>query len=166
MQNQLKKLQGLVFQLQVILEYRKNPKGLNNREKLYYMAMAFIGKDASPNDIAPDELACAETVNEIHKNCFGFQIGGGVSTYRMYQALKYSPYFTMVTTPLRGDVIISPTGYGNGSIPGHVGIVGDNDVILSNDSKTGNFDTKHTIETWRSRYQQLGGFPIFFFRRI
>lgn len=162
----LQRLQALYFQLQVLLEYRKNPEGLNNREKLYYKALSYLGKDASPNDVAPDELGCAESVNDIHKACFGFPIGGDVSTYRMYQALMNSPFFTFVTSPLRGDVIISPTGWGNGSIPGHCGIMGDNGVIYSNNSKTGNFDSHHTLETWKARYQQIGNFPIMFFRRI
>ena len=36
-----------------------------NRIRLYEAARSFIGTDASPNDLAPDELGCAETVNEI-----------------------------------------------------------------------------------------------------
>ena len=42
-----------------------------NRIRLYEAARSFIGTDASPNDLAPDELGCAETVNEIIRRAFG-----------------------------------------------------------------------------------------------
>ena len=41
----------------------------------------------------------------------------------------------------------------------------ENGVIMSNASSTGLFDTKYNLETWRARYQQLGGFPVLFFRK-
>lgn len=166
MQALIQQLQALVFQLRIQLALIEKPQGMNNREKLYFKAKEFIGVDASPADTVPDEVACAESVNAIHKACFGFPIGGDVSTYRLYAALKNSPFFTIVITPLRGDVVLSPTGYGNGTIPGHVGYLGDNDIIYSNDSGTGLFSTKYSLTDWRQRYQQKGGFPVLFFRRV
>ena len=103
--------------------------------KLYLTAISCLGIDASPNDVAPDEYGCAETVNAIHKKAFGFEIGGTVSTSRMYEALKASRFFTRVDMPKTGDVIISPTGYGNGNLTnGHVGIVGQDQRVMSNSS--------------------------------
>lgn len=159
-------IQSLQLKLAVLLSFRDAPQGINNREKLYYAAKACLGRDASPNDIAPDEAGCAESVNDVHTYAFGFPIGGDISTYRLYGALVKSRLFAPVTTPLRGDVVISPTGYGNGSIPGHCGIYGDNDIIYSNDSATGLFSTKYSITDWRARYQQRGGIPVYFFRRV
>lgn len=166
MQELIRQLQALVFQLRIQLALQEQPQGLNNREKLYFAAKAALGTDASPADTVPDEVACAESVNQIHKNCFGFPIGGDASTYRLYDALMKSPLFTIVTTPMRGDIVISPTGYGNGTIPGHVGICLDNDIIGSNDSGTGLFSTKYSLTDWRQRYQQKGGFPVIYFRRV
>ena len=139
----------------------------NNRLIFYNAALNALGTDASPNDIVPDELGCAETVNEIHKKAFGVPIGGDVSTYRMYAALQASPYFKRVKEPLEGDVIISPTGYGNIRImTGHVGIVGELTKIMNNDSITGKFIQKYTLKTWKERWQDKGGYPIHFYRRV
>lgn len=140
---------------------------LTNREVLLICAQQHLGSDASPNDVAPDEYACAETVNDIHQYAFGFQIGGTVSTALLYSALNVSKYFTRVDNPLPGDIIISPTGYGNGVLPnGHVGIVGPGNTIMSNTSANGKFLSNYTLSTWSVRYKQTGGYPVIFFRRV
>ena len=167
MQALIQQLQALVFQLRIQLALQEQPQGMNNREKLFFAAQSFIGRDASPNDIAPDEYGCAESVNACHTSAFGFPIGGDVSTYRMYSKLKGNPLFVMVDSPLRGDIVIAPSGYGNGKLSaGHVCIAGDNGVLMSNNSDTGLFDTKYTMESFKNRYQQLGGYPIYVFRRV
>lgn len=136
-------------------------------EILYKTALSYLGTDASPSDIAPDELGCAESVNCVHKKAFGKEIGGDVSTYRLYGALKAHPLFKKVDVPARGDIIISPTGFGKGSIPnGHTGIVGEAGTIMSNESRSGKFEKNFTIETWRARYEKLGKYPVHFFRRM
>ena len=149
----------------LLTDYFREPD-FSNRGQLYLAAIAAIGRDASPNDVAPDELGCAETVNAIHENAFGYQIGGDVSTYRMYRALKRHPRFYEVETPLPGDVIISPTGYGNGSMVGHVGIVGKDNIIMSNSSATGTWEENYTIDEWIERYKNQGGLPVKFYRRF
>lgn len=141
---------------------------LSPREILYKTALSFLGTDASPNDLAPDDLACAETVNEIHKKAFGIHIDEpGLSTTSLYAAMKHlTSMFQSVPDPLPGDIIISPTGYGNGNLAhGHVGIMSKY-RIFSNNSATGNLTEYYTLETWRDRYQKLGGFPVLFFRRV
>lgn len=141
---------------------------LSNRQKLFLCAKSFIGVDASPSDVAPDELGCAESVNAIHRKQFGSPIGGDVSTYRLYEALKKHPHFKQTSEALPGDIVISPTGFGgkNGITNGHAGIVGENGKIMSNESKSGNFQENYTMETWRERYGKLGGYPVLFFRRV
>lgn len=139
------------------------------RGRLYITAVSYLGTDASPNDIAPDELGCAETINAIHKKCFGFEIGGDVSTYRMYPVLLKSRFFIKVDSPLEGDIIISPTGYKlqySTLRNGHAGIMGKEGIIMSNDSFTGLFSENYTLETWKARYVIAGGYPMVFFRRI
>ncbi len=140
---------------------------LNSRTKIYQAALASIGTDASPNDVAPDELGCAETVNDIVTKALGYPAGGDVSTNRMYQALLKNPKFIKVDQALPGDIIISPTGYGNGGLSnGHVGIFGENETIMSNDSSTGKFESNYTIKTWIARYRNKGGYPIVYFRAV
>lgn len=140
---------------------------ITNREKLYEKAYSLLGFDVTPEDTTPDYVACAETVNKIHKLVFGDEIGGKTSTYDMFPILKERKDFRQVTTPLEGDIIISPTGYGNGKLSsGHVGIMGKGSIIMSNASSTGLFDTKYNLETWKARYKELGGFPVCFFRKL
>lgn len=139
----------------------------NNRLILFATAVKCLGTDASPNDLAPDEVGCAETVNAIHKKAFGFEIGGKLSTYQMYSALQKSKYFIKVDQPLEGDIVISPTGYGNGNLKnGHVGIKGEYDKIMSNASATGTFEENYTMKSWKERYVDKGGYPMHFFRRV
>lgn len=136
-------------------------------ERLYYVAKAWLGKDASPADEAPDEYGCAETINNVVFTAFGDYAGGDVSTYRMYRSIRYNKKFAEVKKPLKGDIILSPTGYGNGRIKnGHVGIVGDDNKIMSNSSNNGLFEDKYTMTTWHERYQTRGGYPVRFYRRI
>lgn len=137
------------------------------RELLYQTAVESLGKDASPNDAAPDEYGCAETVNAIHKKAFGDPIGGDVSTLRMYKCLQTRFDFKQVQDPQRGDIIISPTGSGGTKeVPnGHVGIMADNGVIMSNSSANGLFLKNYTLASWRNRYEKAG-YPVLFFRKV
>ena len=159
-------MNNLLRIIYLLTDYLKKPDA-SNRSKVYIAAVSCLGTDASPNDIAPDEVGCAETVNAIHKKAFGYEIGGGVSTNQLYKALISHSKFIGVDSPLEGDVIISPTGYGNGKLTnGHTGVMGKNGVIMSNDSSTGLFKENFTLESWRSYYGSRGGYPVKFFRRI
>ena len=142
---------------------------LSPREILYATTVSCFNTDASPADRAPDELACAETVNEIHRRAFGVSIDEpGVSTTKLYHALiALKSMFVEVSVPLPGDIIISPTGYGGTRQirHGHVGIVGENGEIYSNDSDTGKLLKKWTIDRWFDHYKNAGGYRVVFFRR-
>lgn len=137
-------------------------------EKLHRTALMNLGRDASPSDVAPDELGCAETVNAINQQAFGDVIGGDVSTYRMQIALRSHNKFVRVDTPRPGDLIISPTGFAQVRRPkiknGHVGIYSYGNTILSNDSfNNGKFLPNYQIQKWRERYKE---YPVYFYRRI
>lgn len=121
-----------------------------NREKLYDTAYSFLGRDASPKDLAPDDLGCAESVNAVYKAAFGREIGGDLSTLRMYSALLNSLDFIKVDAPLYGDMIISPTTYAKVPV-GHVGIVGKWQ-IMSNNSNNGKWEAHYTLDSWKLRY--------------
>jgi len=98
----------------------------NNRLILFATAVKALGTDASPNDVAPDEYACAETVWDILAMAFPLNVGFPftVSTNQLYKFLKNCSQYIQVDNPLEGDIIISPTGYGNGVLPnGHTGII-------------------------------------------
>src|SRR5438128_8508060 len=138
---------------------------------LYNSALASLGTDASPNDLAPDEVGCAETIDTIYNKTFAHFIARGktptLSTNLLYKALRDSLEFAQVDVSLEGDIVISPTGYGtNRAMPhGHVGIVGKNATIMSNDSRTGTFEQNFTLPGWIRYYHLKGGYPVAFFRR-
>lgn len=143
-------------------------KPKTNSEILFLTAKSCLGVDASPNDLVPDELGCAETVNAIYKKAFGSEIGGDVSTYRLYGTLKAHPLFQKADVASPGDIVISPTGYGgkNGMTHGHVGIMGEGGKIMSNESSNGKFEENYTLEGWRKYFAVKGGYPVLFFHRI
>lgn len=123
-------------------------------------AKKWVGRDASPRDLAPDTLACAESVCSV-LNLAGIKIPMITGTWSLWENLKKN--CQMVTEPKAGDIIISPTGTGKFR-NGHVGIVGENGVVYSNNSHTGLWDTYWNIGEWRDFYGREGGFPVYFYR--
>ena len=124
--------------------------------RIYQVGKLYLDLDISEKE---NELGCAEAVNFLFKRATGEEIGGNVSTYKMYLVLKGNDKFRQVSEPKEGDIIISPTGYGVGN--GHVGVVSDNNKIMSNNSFTKKWDEHLTLETWKIRYS---AFPIEFYR--
>ena len=145
---------------------------LTNPNVLFYqMARTFLGRDASPSDEAPDELGCVDTVEEIYQALFGVYIAGHktLSTTVLYKKLNASPLWERTATPEEGSIIISPSGYSTkGYTHGHVGIVGENNIIMSNSSfppNKGMFLENFTVDSWKRYYRAALGFPVYYFRR-
>lgn len=140
----------------------------NSRLILFATAVKALGTDASPHDVAPDEYGCAETVWDVLDSTgLPNDIPFTVSTNQLYKGLLASKYFIKVDQPLEGDILISPTGYGNGNLSnGHVGIIGQLPAIMSNSSATGKFEENYTLDTWKARYVDIGGYPMAYFRRV
>jgi hypothetical protein len=167
----MKKLLALLEQLQAILEAMQQEDKPN---ELYMAAFASIGLDISPRDVAPDEVACAESLCEVVKDAFPeLNFPTIISTAVLYQHLTKSPSFVQVDTPVGGEIIISPTGTGNGKLKnGHVGIMGrkksqDGSLwIMGNDSRTGIWSANFTLQSWRAYYERKGGFPVLFFKPV
>ncbi len=138
-------------------------------QKIYDVAKSLLGTDASPADIAPDSLACAETVNRIVKIAIGVPVGGGTSTFQMWRCLETYPLWQKIlgSEALPGDIIISPTGSVTDARleHGHVGIVAKHG-ILSNNSETGKLSENFDIPTWKRYYTQFGGLSTFFYRVV
>lgn len=139
-----------------------------NRVKLYLTALSFLGSDASPLDEAPDEYGCADSVSKVILKAFPNVIKGSVSTAELYKQLSTSKDFQKVSQFKFGDIIISPTGTSKtgGLANGHVGICGEDEEIMSNTSATGMWVVNYTISSWVTRYRTLGGYPIYFFRKL
>lgn len=133
-----------------------------NAERLYETALSLIGTDASPRDMAPDELGCAETVSTILGKVIQFPVLTG--TWSLFDKLRTDKRFEKIGAHERGAIIISYTGSGNGKFPGHTGICGKGTQIMSNSSATGQFTQNYTDSTWKERYMRKGGFPVHYFR--
>ena len=63
-----------------------------------------------------------------------------------------------------GTIVIAATGEGNGSMRGHVGILGENGLIMSSDSSDGLFKGNYDVNSWFQRYAVRGGFPIHYYK--
>ena len=162
---------SLLRALGIINSLRMNDE---NRIKLYEAARSFIGTDASPNDLAPDELGCVEMVNEIIQEALGdcLDVENRLSTYWLYKALRESQNFKEVFIPVSELIVILPIGYGTRRNPdgtlaspnGHVGIVMLDSKIASNNSRTGKFEENYTIDSWAD--VKRGGYFMKFYRPV
>lgn len=139
-----------------------------NRIKLYMTALSFLEVDASPKDEAPDDLGCADSVTQVILTAFPKSIKGSVGTAELYNQLNKSLAFKKVTDIRPGDIIISPTGMGNNPkmAHGHTGIVGEKEEIMSNSSSLGIWQANYTVTSWVNKYRKIGGYPLYFFRKL
>lgn len=142
-----------------------------NRVHLFTVAESFIGVDASPADQADDNYGCADSMCGVLTKAFPRNVGfpWTVSTYTLWQSLRNSPKYIQVSNPLPGDILVSPTGTSailNTPIKnGHTGIVGAVGTIMSNNSLKGIWESNFTMDSWKARYVDRGGYKMYFFRR-
>lgn len=138
-------------------------------DKLLKTAISFIGRDASPANLAPNDLACAESWSDVFLAAIGWNFIHNVAlpildTHTLYQALLADVRFVQVYSPQPGATIIYPTENGK---HGHVGIMDDDDyTVLSNDSfispsgPAGTFDRHLTIVSFRALFNGQAFFFI------
>lgn len=136
----------------------------NKSDHLYDVAYSFIGKDASPKELAPDVVSCAESLScvmiaagvpDLHNPILG--------TAQLNQWLH--DHFTEVEVPELGDIVMSATGSGNGRIKGHCGVMGKH-TVMSNNSQSGLWDYHWTLDEWKKYYEIRGGIPTKYYRWI
>ena len=128
-------------------------------------------QDATPRDIAPDGLACAETVSTILREYLaqkGIIFPVIISTYELWKELeKREDLFERVYEPQSEDIVISPTKLNTRPdlMPhGHAGFYIDSDRIASNDSRTGQLKINYDRESWRQTFHYYGGYPVKLYR--
>lgn len=143
--------------------------GISKSRQFYAYAKGQIGQKKS-GVIAPIEFGCVEALNRVFLECFGKPIDSSViSTSILYKSLLADKRFVLVSAKdaQPGDIILSPTGSGHGSIPnGHVGVLSDSGRIISNNSANGIWDEHLTLQAWFDRFVNLGGYPVYYFRVI
>jgi hypothetical protein len=127
-----------------------------------------LGTDASPKDLANDEVGCAETVTNILRKVYP-ETPIDLSTKSLFSYFE-SPKngWVRVDDYLPETIVLSYTSSGvRGSI-GHVGIMMDNGTIASNNSfgvNKGKFTQNFTPATWKKRYSDIQQMPIYLYRR-
>lgn len=137
-------------------------------QTIYNVAVACLGKHITLDATVPPDLGCAEAVSYMLETAgiTGLPAKGEAGTAELYAWLKLNKQFVQTTTPVAGDIVISPTGMSSKASPhGHTGIVGKNG-ILSNDSDTGLLLEKYTLQTWAQFFGLTEGFPVFYFHAL
>lgn len=135
-----------------------------NTEKLIEVAESFLKKDASPLDEQPDEVACVSSLTKILT--LVIDVPHMTYTPKFLTYLRGDKRFKEIKEFKKGAIIISPTGFGNGSVMGHTGIIWNDGLIMSNSSSTGLWDTKFDNLSWIDRYCRNGGLPVYLFELV
>lgn len=135
-------------------------------EKIVNKCLEKKGTDFTEDWMVPDEVSCSFAVSTILKEIDPtFPIIMGTATLDDY--LSKSPKFERAIEPVAGDLVVSPTGQGNGLLSnGHTGFYISDTEIMSNNSNNGLFETNYTRDSWRNRYHYKGGFPVRLYRKI
>lgn len=141
------------------------PPPVTNRAKLLLaVAEARLGKEASPKDKVPDEVACVESLGNIIREVMPFPTIYG--THEALQYFKKSNQWKASLDMKPGYVIINATGTGNGSMRGHCGIILGGGKIASNNSLNGLWRTDYTLDSWKARYRIKGGMTTYVFEPL
>ncbi len=139
-----------------------------NSLKVYTCAKEAINATLVPANDDP-ELGCAISVSVLIREKAEIDIKETVSTAELLQELIDSPKFVEVQVPLAGDIVVAATGTSkipNTPVPhGHTGICAYYGII-SNDSSTGLMGENYTLDSWKQRYDVLGGYTSRFFRAV
>jgi len=137
---------------------------INPRRILHAYAVSQLGKTkAGIPDTAPNVVNCVEALNQIGWECFDAPFCVGASTITLNAILRQSPRYKAVTVDEAkpGDIIVDPT---QGAKTGHCGILGENGIIMSNQSSTGLWLDHWTLEKWVAYYEKKLGLQTFFYR--
>ena len=132
------------------------PKTL--REKIHQNALMWIGRDASPKNLAPKELSCAESVANILHEVLPTFPKDIVSTIELQSILDKHSNFERTLIPKPGCVLVSPR---IGDRPGHSGFFTTGNGIISNDSKTGRMQLNYDLNSWIREMKEKRGLRIF-----
>lgn len=144
----LKKLGDILRSLEAILKEvfeGEQQTPLTPGEKVLLTVRAHLGTDASPMNLAPKELSCAEGVANILNKVYPSVPRNIISTNILDKHLSDSTHFKSTKIPKPGSVIMSPR---QGTTPGHCGFFLTSNRIASNSSKTGLFEDNYSLDSW------------------
>lgn|SRR3990167_494012 len=130
-------------------------------EQIVQEAERWLGKDASPLNLAPQELACAEAVSNVIHGVIPDFPQNIVGTDALAKILDSSPYFERVIEYAPGTIIISPR---TATTYGHCGVFLSGDRIASNNSTTGLFEDNYSYANWIRVFKKGRGLHIYLWR--
>lgn len=133
------------------------------REELHKEALKWLGTDASPSDLAPDELGCAESVSTIISKVTTYPIITG--TWTLMAHLNNSKKFDKIDIKdlKPGDILLYATGTIKAPFPGHVFVCTENDMLMSNHSLNPNkglWMKNYNLASARKRWESVGYKPL------
>lgn len=134
---------------------------LTMKPTLLSIAQEHLGKEVTPKDEVPDEVACASVVTTLMKK-YNPNVPHITGTWSLMVYLN--DHAKRVEQPVPGCIVISPTGTGTGI--GHVGIMTDDNKIASNNSfgiYKGLFTENFTLSTWFARYGTKQKMKVLFY---
>lgn len=146
-----------------------------DESKLYNIAKNLLGQHLTLNNNVPADVGCAEAVSYVLKQAGVKNIpaAGIAGTADLYRWMLQDPQFKLIEAPEQGCIIVSPTGFGNGTVEGHTGIMAafglqyPNEYgILSNNSDNGLWQEKWNLLTWWENYGVKGHLPVALFRLV
>lgn len=135
---------------------------------LYTRSKALIGQRLRLDKSVPDTLACATALSYVIQQIKPSAIpkyGISGTNQLLDWLLNHTEIYKQRKSAIPGCIIISPTGHGNGKIRGHVGVEGNNS-IMSNNSKTGLWDTHWDSKRWYDYYTVHGGIKTYYFELL
>lgn len=116
------------------------------------VAKSYIGKDASPLNKAPQNLACVEGACTVIQQIIP-DFPSLLSTIKLDEALKKHPRCKATLTPEKDCVLVAIT---KGKETGHAGFLIENYRVISNDSTTGKMADNYSFINWVSYFRGRG----------
>lgn len=144
------------------MEYMPLPPTMDYQDKFIKIATDALDTEVTPQDITPDEVACAEVLSTLIRKVFP-DFPMIVSTIELFQRLKNDKRFVVTLSPQRGAIVISPT---KGYTRGHCGVFITNERIASNNSfgqLKGKFTGNYQWDSWIKEFINKRGLHTYLF---
>ena len=146
----------------VVEEPKPAPVIKTSAQKIHEYSVAMIGKEMSPKDLAKDDVGCAESYCNAARAAYPDMpiILGTASLLAFFRKDKR---FKQTLDIKPGNVLIAATGTGNGTVRGHVWVIGEKSTAMSNNSATGLWERNYTIDQIVTRWRKQGGMQLLCF---
>jgi hypothetical protein len=129
---------------------------------IYNAALACENTLVCPfHDLQDGNLACAFAVNRVVEFATSSPVDNSISTDGLFDSLRTKA--DEIDAPTPGAIVISPT---QGAVHGHVGVVGQNNLIYSNSSEVatmGVFRQNYTVASWTADLADRRGLKLHYF---